>query len=788
MRVTEKARTGTDAAGDANRRRRAGWWLVPALLVVGWLGLGGWLGGLGGKINEVADSSTAGYLPRSAESSEVIELSRRFAEQDATPAFVVYHRPGGLSAADQARLREDIGAIRRELGGVLTGPPAGPVRSADGEAAQLVVPFAGSDLYKLGPDVQRLRDLVGRGSAGSQALTVHVAGPAGVQADLNDALGGIDLMLVLVTGAVILVILVVVYRSPLLPLLVLAVAGTALGVTQGVIYLLATHGVISISSDVQGILNVLVLGAGTDYALLLVSRFREELRAHRHRSDALRVAWRASLGPIAASAGTVGLGLLCLLVSDLGLNRDLGPAGAIGIGCAFLAMVSFLPGLLALFGRVAFWPFRPTFASRTSEGQGRWALLADWVGRRPRAVWVGTGLLLGALALGVTQLQATGVPDSEQVISADVQSKLGQQVLSAHFPAGAGNPAVVIARADEFGPVTAAARNVPGVASVQPFTGDRPAAAGSPAAGSPAAGSPAAGSPAAGSPAAGSPAAGSPAAGSPAAGSPAAEPVVIDGMAQLHVTLADAPDSPAAASTVQRLRDALRDLPAAEAKVGGYTAVQADFNSAAERDRIVMPLLLLVIFIVLALLLRALVAPILLIATVVLSYLAAIGVSAVVFQDLFDFPGVNATYPLHAFVFLVALGVDYNIFLMTRVREEAQAHGTRQGTLRGLALTGGVITSAGVVLAATFSALAVIPLVLLVELAFTVAFGVLLDTFLVRSLLVPALVLTVGPWVWWPSRLSRVREENLAEPAPEATASSDAAATAAAGGERALTR
>lgn len=686
------------------RRIRTRRWLLPALLVLAWLALGGALGPLAGRFADVAETGATAHLPAAAESREVLELAGRFAEQDVLPAIVVYSREGGLSGEDRAAIQRDLETLRSQLGDHLAGPTSRPALSSDGEAVQLVVPFAGSDILDVEPSVLRLRALLDDG-AGPPAF---VTGPAGIQADLRAALDGIDLLLVGATSAVILVILIAVYRSPLLPLLVLLVAGTALALTQGVLYLLVRAGALSMGAEVQGILNVLVLGAGTDYALLMVSRFREELLRHANRYDAAWAAWRGTVGPITASASTVALGLLCLLVSDLGLNSDLGPAGAIGIGCALAAMLSFLPAALVLLGRAAFWPFSPTRDAAPAHRHGRWGRVAGWVGRRPRTVWVGTALVLALLSLGVLRLDASGISDSELITTDGVDSALGQQVLAAHFPAGAGAPAVVVARAEELSSVVDAARRVDGVASVEPY--------------------------------------------SAAVSTASAGPVVVGGLARADVTLTDAPDSEQAQATVSSLREAVHAVPGAAAKVGGYTAIELDFNAAAARDRIVMPLLLAVVLAVLALLLRSLVAPLLLLATVVLSFLAAVGVSAIVFVEVFGFPGVDSTYPLHAFVFLVALGVDYNIFLMHRTREEARTRGTRDGMLRALVVTGGVITSAGVVLAATFSALALIPLVLLIELAFTVAFGVLLDTLVVRSLLVPALTVDTGDRIWWPAR------------------------------------
>ena len=681
-------------------------WRAPliSVLILVWLGLGGVFGSLAGGLGDVSKSGATAYLPQGAEATTAIERNEAFGAGDAMPGILVYERSGGLTPADRTLIEGHAREIRSDLGDALAAPPIGPTISSDGDAAQLVVLFATSDRDALSPSIDRVAELTKTGDG----LSVHLAGPAGAQADIADALGAIDFTLVLVTSLVIVLILIVVYRSPLLPFLVLIVAGTALGITMGVLYLLVDAGVLEMGQEVQGILSVLVLGCATDYALLLIARYREELRVREKPFDAMLAAWRASVAPIAASAGTVGLGLLCLLVSDLGLNRYLGPAAAIGVLCALLAMITFLPPLLVVFGRAAFWPRHVHRGSETVEHAGVWSKVAGVVDRSPRKIWVGLVLLLALLSLGVFRLDSGGIPNSEQIATGDVASQEGQKVINAHFPPGAGNPAIVIAKAGSADAVAAAAEGVAGVARVEPF-----------------------------------------------AASPGGEPVVANGMSRLDVTLDSAPDSARADQTVRDLRTAVHRVDGADAVVGGSTAVDLDFNDAAKRDRIVIPLLFAVVFVLVALLLRALVAPLILLATVILSFLASIGTSVLVFREIFGFPWVDSTYLLHAFVFLVALGIDYNIFLVSRVREESVRHGLRKGTLLGLTLTGGVITSAGVVLAATFSALALVPLVLLIELAFTVAFGVLLDTFVVRSLLVPALVLDTGRWFWWPGNLAK---------------------------------
>ncbi len=708
--MTEPRPNRSGSADDGSVRARR--WIWPALVIIVWLVIGAPLGSLQSKVSSVQKNDNASFLPRSAESTEVLDLNSRFVTTESSPAIIVYARPAGLTAADKSKIVSDIQAAVNHFGSRLVAAPIGPVFSdkpskQNPGAAEVIYQFAGSDVQKTAPDVEWLRAQIST----VPGLEAHVAGPVGIFADLSKAFQGIDGVLLLVTGLVILLILFVVYRSPLLPFIVLLVAGIALSVANGVVYLLAKADVVTLSGQSQGILDVLVLGAGTDYALLMVSRFREELRRHESKYRAIRVAWRAAVAPIAASGGTVILGLLCLLVSDLASNRGLGPIGAIGIACALAAMLTLLPAILALLGRAAFWPFRPTYRSHPAEEHGVWARVARAVGRRPRVFWVLTTLVLLVLTLGVTKLDANGIPQSDS-FSSNVDSTVGQRVIASYFPAGSGNPAEIIANAGSLDAVVAAARAVPGVAGVVPYTGAPPGVA--------------------------------------------APPKVVDGLVRVDATLAAEADSDQAGTTITQLREAVRAVPGAEAKVGGFSAINLDVQKTSQRDRaIIIPLVLLVVFVILSLLLRSLIAPLLLVLTVLLSFFATLGVCGLVFRYGFGFAGADSAFPLFAFVFLVALGVDYNIFLMTRVREEVARRGHRAGTLAGLAVTGGVITSAGVVLAATFSALSVLPLVFLTEIAFAVAFGVLLDTLVVRSLLVPALTVDIGRGIWWPGELRR---------------------------------
>ncbi|WP_405020537.1 MMPL family transporter [Kitasatospora sp. NBC_00070] len=676
--------------------------LVPLVLLALWLGLGGAFGSYAGRLSEVSTNDGAAFLPRSAESTEVARLAAEFQSGATLPVVIVWQGAGGPIDETARQGAGRVLAAAATVAGA-TGPASPLLTSADGAAVQGVVQLR-ADLGKGTADsVRAIRDL----ASAVPGTVSGVAGPAAVQADLADAFAGIDGLLLGVALGVVLLILLAVYRSLLLPLLVILGAVFALGVACAVVYLLADHGVVRVDGQVQGLLSILVIGAATDYALLLSARFREELGVQEDRFAAMRTAWRRSVEPIGASGATVALGLLVLLLSDLTNNQALGPVGAIGIVCAVLSALTFLPAALVLLGRAAYWPARPP--AEGAAAHGVWQRVAALVGRRPRATWAAALVVLLACAAFAPLLDSRGVPQSELFVK-EQPSVAAQRLLSAHFPGGSGNPAVVLAEAGRADQVASAASAVPGVAGVRPYNGGAP-------------------------------------------GGPARQ---VGGLVRLDTTLADPADSDAAVATVRRLRAAVHAVPGADARVGGYTAQQYDTRVTARHDRsVIVPAVLLCILAVLVLLLRSLLAPLLLAATVALSYLATLGVAALVFPHIFGFRATDPSVPLYGYVFLVALGVDYNIFLMTRVREESLRHGTREGVLRGLTATGGVITSAGVVLAATFAALGVIPLAFLAQIAFIVAFGVLLDTLLVRSLLVPALVHDLGDRVWWPTRPGR---------------------------------
>ncbi|MCZ4119799.1 MMPL family transporter [Streptomyces sp. H39-S7] len=697
-----RPRTSPAPSGRSRRPRL----VVALLLLVVWLGLGGALGPYAGKLGEVSSNDSAAFLPQSAESTEVATLKKSFQSAATLPVIVVWQAERG-AAVQPSQQAAATAALRRAatVDGAV-GPPSPALASKDGRALEGVVQVRSDLGDRLGTTVDAIRAEV----AAVPGTRVGIAGPAALQQDLKGAFAGIDGLLLGVALAVVLVILLCVYRSVVLPFLVILGAVFALGVACAAVYVLAEHDLVRVDGQVQGILSILVIGAATDYGLLLSARFREELQVVGDRWAAIRVAWRQCVEPVVASGLTVGLGLLVLLLSDLTNNRALGPVGAIGIACAVLSALTFLPAALVLCGRAAFWPARPR-QDGTAPVHGIWRRIAALVGRSPRRVWVAGALTLLALAGFAPTLDSGGVPQSE-LFTTTQPSVTAQRMLAAHFPGGSGNPAVLISDAAHADEVAAAARKVPGVSSVGPGGGGAP-------------------------------------------GTPAR---VVNGRVALDATLTDAVDSDAAIHTVGALRTAVHAVPDAHALVGGFTAQQYDTRQTAARDRtVIIPVVLLCVLLILIALLRSIVAPLLLVASVALSYLATLGVAALVFPHVFGFSATDPSVPLYGFVFLVALGVDYNIFLMTRVREETARHGTRDGVLRALTATGGVITSAGVVLAATFAALGVIPLAFLAQIAFIVAFGVLLDTLLVRSLVVPGLVHDLGDRVWWPGRTGTIK-------------------------------
>ena len=679
---------------------------ISALLL--FLLIGGAFGSLSGKLADVQKNTSASFLSKTAESTRALNASGAFQSQDVTPTVVLYQRDSGITQADTARATADLTVVRKSTW--LSGEPSPPIPSADGKALQVYLPFDGADSDTFIKNVKALRDELKRPGK-PEGLKTYVTGLGGTSADLFEVFGSIDTKLLLATGIVVILILLIVYGSPTLWLLPVTSAALAYTMASGILYLLAKNDVLVVNGQSSGILTVLTFGAATDYALLLTSRYKEELHLHESTWEAMKVAWRGSAPAIVASGTTVVLALLCLLFSELEGNKGLGPVCAIGVLSAMFVMLTLLPLQLLAGKRWIFWPRRPDLDMQDPVHDGLWARIAAFVEHRSAPLAATTGVVLLVLAGFAFGLNAKGIPQNESLTSRP-ESVVGQEELAKHFPAGTGSPVDVIgpaAKLSQLVQVLDAEKNVGGAV---PFTGT-------------------------------------------AVSGPGAAPKVVGGKVLVQAVLAVPADSTEAKDTIRSLRTHL-DAVGTDVLVGGFTAIDLDIRTASQRDnKVIIPIVLVMIVIVLAVLLRSLVAPLLLIASVVLSFAATLGVCSLFFKHVFGFPGEDASFPLFTFVFLVALGVDYNIFLMTRVREESLERGTHQGMLRGLTVTGGVITSAGIVLAATFTILGTLPLVFLAELGFAVAFGVLLDTIVVRSLLVPALVLRFGDRVWWPSALAR---------------------------------
>lgn len=682
--------------------RRSKW-----LIVLLWLVVLVVAAPLGMKLNDAQDNDAQSWLPGSAESTQVLDISEEFRPEQ-IPAVVVYARPGGLTAQDQQQIAEDVQQLKALRDhGVRGAETRGPVfdRQPSPRAAEVSVPITmdASGWQRIAPAVDSIRDETGKGGDG---LAVHITGPGGTSADFSEAFEGIDSTLLFSAMTVVIVMLLFTYRSPILLFVPLFGVVVALFTAQALIYLLARHAGLTVNGQSAGILTVLVFGAGTDYALLLVARYREELRRHEDRHEAMQLALNRAGPAVMASGLTVVLSMLVLLVAEMNSTRGLGPVAAIGVAIGLLAMLTLFPALLLLFGRWIFWPAIPHLGSSDPTKRGVWARMGNRIARRPRLVWTVTAVALAALSLGLFQLRADGIANKD-AFTGKPDSIVGQEVSARYFPAGTGDPLVIVAnsaQAEQVGRTVAADRGVvPTSIGIPPGTAPEH-----------------------------------------------------DGKVLFEATMRAPADSPAAKDTVERVRDAVHAVPDADARVGGGTAALLDMDEAQTHDNyLVIPLVLLVVLLVLGVLLRALVAPLLLIGTVMLSLATALGISALAFRHLFDYAGEDVAFPLFVFVFLVALGIDYNIFLTTRVREEAIHQGTRPGVVTALAATGAVITSAGLVLAGTFAALGTLPMVGFAEIGFAVALGVLLDTFVVRSVLVTSLFLDVGKKVWWPHRLAR---------------------------------
>jgi RND superfamily putative drug exporter len=680
------------------------------VVLVAWIVIMGASSGFAQKLADVQNNEASSWLPSSAESTKALEKLAPFQDENDIPTTLVYSREGGLTPADLTAIKAqvpEIQAMKGVVGEVRAPDPSIPATiSPDGAVAQTLVTYNfGKNGWTELPDVaDKLRDIMA-----IDGVTTHIAGAGGQAADSAEAFAGIDGTLLFASLGVVIVILLFTYRSPILWVLPILSAMFALFTSQAVIYFLAKDFGLTVNGQSQGILTVLVVGAGTDYALLLVARYREELRRHEDRHEAMAFALHRAAPAIFASAGTVVVGMLCLGLAEMGSTAGLGPVNAIGVAITLLVMVTLLPALLVICGRWIFWPKRPAFGSPEPTSTGLWARVGQRIAPRPRTVWVTTAVILGIACLGILKLDTSGLSTDEQYTK-EFDSIAGQKVLAEHDLIDTSSPIQVVSDAGKRDAVAAAMRTVHGIGAVNTEI--------------------------------------------PAAG----------GVALTTATVPGDVASQAAYDAVADMRTAVHKVSGADALVGGTSAIYVDIQHASSRDnKVIIPVVLVVVMLILMGLLRAVVAPIILILTVILSFGTALGVSTILFHAVFThlfevgsgFEHADASFPLFVFVFLVALGIDYNIFLMTRVREETQTRGTREGALVGLSATGGVITSAGLVLAATFAVLGSLPLVFLAQLGTAVALGVIIDTIIVRSVLVTAINLDLGGRIWWPSKLDR---------------------------------
>ncbi len=708
---------------------------IAIVTIIAWLGISSVAGPTFGKLSTVQENDNAAFLPDSAESTLASKVTVKFSDSsnDQIPTLLLF-----LGDVNPVKNPENLARIQNYLNQLgnkvlpesgkslnsyfVPGFPIQAIPSEDGKAALVNIALNSTIIEERVEEKPTLSLIVDfmredlKENFEEKDLTTHVTGFGGIFADLFGAFGSIDSTLLTTTLLVVSIILIIVYRSPLLWILPLFSAITALSVAGTIVYYAAKADLLDLNGQSQGILSVLVLGAATDYALLLIARYREELHHHESRYEAMRISLKGVIEPILASGSTVIAGLLVLLLSDLSGNRGLGPVGAIGVAVSMITVLTFLPALLVVFGRWIFWPKIPKFDDVDEQLSGTWAKIGNAVERNPKRIWISTALLLVIFAGFSFTLKADGLANTE-AFTKRTDSVIGLEKLGEHFPSGEGSPVEIVVKQNDVARATTALLTVDNVAFVEPVL-----------------------------------------AGQKIPGAPTPPIKIVDGQVLLNATLKVAPDSVEARNTIPLIRDAVHAIDK-DILVGGGTAVQFDTDVASRHDnRVIIPIVLIIIGIILGLLLRSILAAALLLLTVVLSFMATLGVCQLVFENVFGFKGADASFPLFTFIFLVALGIDYNIFLMTRVREESLKLGTRKGVIKGLTVTGGVITSAGIVLAATFAVLGVLPLVFLAQLGFAVAFGVLLDTIIVRSLLVPALVHVIGPKIWWPSKMQYVKK------------------------------
>ena len=683
---------------------------------------------LGAKLADVTQDDTQSFLPESAESTEVVQiLDEEFESGETTQGLVVYQRDGGLTEADQQKIADDAEALEAlpEEDLPLVRPPVTPfaaeeaAEAADAATASdaptavspegdlafttLIVPTNFEEAADWG---QNARDVIGEGEDG---LEVILTGDLGFSTDAEEVFSDFDAKLLIASAVLVLFLLGIIYRAVLVALTPLVVVFFAYSVATAFVYLYADSGA-TVSSNGTSILIVLLFGITTDYCLLLVSRYREELHRIEDKHDAMQRALTRTGPTILASGLTVSLAMLTLTLADAQITATLGPVAAISVFCGMLAGLTLLPAMLAIFGRTGFWPRGHTVeydpGTETVTRQGVWRRVGDKVLARPGIALAATSIIFIVGALGILTYSVDY--STTNFFKKDVDSVEGFELLEEAFPAGTLAPTTIVVQRDdgEIAPedLEAAATAVEGVDKV-------------------------------------------------ASATPTPN-VSTDGTAgTVDVILEGDPFTPEAFDAVPAMRSAVEDLgPGLTALVGGGSAVQYDFDQAIESDlKLIVPIALLVIAIILAILLRALVAPLVLIASVILSFLCTLGLSVLFIENVIGDAGMDASIPTFAFIFLVALGIDYTIFLMARVREEARHYGTREGTLRALSATGPVITSAGIILAGTFSVLMTLPVTFTFDLGFMVALGILLDTFIVRTIMVPAAIELIGDKIWWPS-------------------------------------
>ena len=707
-------------------------WVVVAL----WIVLAVALSGPGGKLADETNNDTESFLPDNAESTQVLRLlDERFAEGKTTEALVVYRRAGGLTAVDRRKIRRDASLATRKLPTVglpvtpfSPGAPRGLI-APNGDVAYTVIRLP-EDNDQVADWGKELREIVDEG--GPPGLQAYVTGDVGFSADAEEVFGDLDAKLLLATVLLVLILLGAIYRSPAIALMPILVVGFAYTVATAFIYFYAKSGA-TVSDNATSIFVVLMFGVGTDYCLLLVSRYREELRAYPDKHEAMTHALTRTGPAILASGLTVAASMLVLLLADNGSIHSLGPVAAIGVACVLVAGLTLLPAMLTIGGRRAFWPRKQIVAYDpqhvVAERAGVWRRFGDRVLKQPGLALSSTLLFFGIGALGL--LAYNEDYSTTTFFKKEVDSVEGFRVLERAFPAGTLEPTtvLVVREAGRVRPqdVQAARRlaaqqdGVVSVGQVQERSTDAR-------------------------------------------------------IARFDLIFQDDPFKKGALEQVKELRDQLDRLPpGVEALTGGGTSIQYDYDKASARDlKVIVPVALAVIAVILAVLLQAIVAPLVLIASVVVSFLGTFGFSLLFIRFVVGDAGIDNGLPTFAFIFLVALGIDYTIFLMSRVREEARRFGTREGMLRALNATGPVITSAGLILAGTFAVLMTLPVTFAFDLGFMVALGILLDTFIVRTIMVPAAVELIGDKIWWPSSPTGggligeapLEEEPARQPAP----------------------